>query len=113
MREKARKIGKGYFFNNTYGLVARREIAEQYGLKTYSDLAAAAGELTFGAEYDFFEREDGYDSLCETYGLEFKDTMDLDIGLKYQALNEGQDRCDGGVHHRRAAVFLGCGGTGR
>ena len=41
MREKARKIGKGYFFNNTYG-------------------------------------------------LEFKDTMDLDIGLKYQALNEGQ-----------------------
>ena len=90
MREKARKIGKGYFFNNTYGLVARREIAEQYGLKTYSDLAAAAGELTFGAEYDFFEREDGYDSLCETYGLEFKDTMDLDIGLKYQALNEGQ-----------------------
>ena len=79
-----------YGFNNTYGLVARREIAEQYGLKTYSDLAAAAGELTFGAEYDFFEREDGYDSLCETYGLEFKDTMDLDIGLKYQALNEGQ-----------------------
>ena len=55
MREKARKIGKGYFFNNTYGLVARREIAEQYGLKTYSDLAAAAGELTFGAEYDFFD----------------------------------------------------------
>ena len=90
MREKARKIGKGYFFNNTYGLVARSEIAEQYGLRTYSDLAAAAGELTFGAEYDFFEREDGYDSLCETYGLEFKDTMDLDIGLKYQALNEGQ-----------------------
>ena len=70
--------------------MARSEIAEQYGLRTYSDLAAAAGELTFGAEYDFFEREDGYDSLCETYGLEFKDTMDLDIGLKYQALNEGQ-----------------------
>ena len=79
-----------YGFNNTYGLVARREIVEQYGLETYSDLAAVAGDLTFGAEYDFFEREDGYDSLCETYGLRFKDTMDLDIGLKYQALNEGQ-----------------------
>lgn len=79
-----------YGFNNTYGLVVRREIAEQYGLKTYSDLAAVSDQLIFGAEYDFFEREDGYDALCETYGLSFKETMDLDIGLKYQALNQGR-----------------------
>lgn len=79
-----------YGFNNTYGLVVRKEIAEQYGLETYSDLAAVAGQLTFGAEYDFFEREDGYNALCEAYGLNFGKTMDLDIGLKYQALNEGQ-----------------------
>ena len=71
-----------YGFNNTYG----------YGLKTYSDLAAVSDQLIFGAEYDFFEREDGYDALCETYGLSFKETMDLDIGLKYQALN--QERID-------------------
>ena len=77
-----------YGFNNTYGLVVRREIAEKYDLKTYSDLKSAAGELTFGAEYDFFEREDGYDALCETYGLAFGKTMDLDIGLKYQAINQ-------------------------
>lgn len=77
-----------YGFNNTYGLVVRTEIAEQYGLATYSDLAAVSSELTFGAEYDFFEREDGYDPLCETYGFAFKDTMDLDIGLKYQAINQ-------------------------
>ena len=43
-----------------------------------------------GAEYDFFEREDGYDALCETYGLDFGATMDMDIGLKYQALNQGE-----------------------
>ena len=79
-------------FNNTYGLVVTREIAEKYELKTYSDLAAVADELVFGAEYDFFEREDGYDALCETYGLEFKDTMDLDIGLKYDAI--GQKKID-------------------
>lgn len=77
-----------YGFNNTYGLVVRREIAEKYNLKTYSDLKAAAGDLIFGAEYDFFEREDGYDALCETYGLSFGKTMDLDIGLKYQAINQ-------------------------
>lgn len=79
-----------YGFNNTYGLVVRREVAERYGIKTYSDLAAVAPQLTFGAEYDFFEREDGYDALCETYGLSFGSTMDLDIGLKYQALAQGQ-----------------------
>lgn len=77
-----------YGFNNTYGLVVRREIAEKYNLKTYSDLKAVAGNLTFGAEYDFFEREDGYDALCKTYGLNFNKTMDLDIGLKYQAINQ-------------------------
>ena len=62
------------------------DIAKKYNLKTYSDLAAVSGQLVFGAEYDFFEREDGYDALCDTYGLTFKDTMDLDIGLKYDAL---------------------------
>ena len=45
-----------YGFNNTYGLVVRTEIAEQYGIETYSDLAKADENLTFGAEYDFFER---------------------------------------------------------
>lgn len=79
-----------YGFNNTYGLVVRREIAEQYDLKTYSDLARISEQLVFGAEYDFFEREDGYDALCDTYGFHFKETMDLDIGLKYQAIDQGQ-----------------------
>lgn len=78
-----------YGFNNTYGLVVRREIAEQYDLHTYSDLAAVADRLIFGAEYDFFEREDGYDALCEIYSLQFRQTMDLDIGLKYQAIEQG------------------------
>jgi osmoprotectant transport system permease protein len=79
-----------YGFSNTYGIVVRSDVAEQYGIETYSDLAECAPQLTFGAEYDFFEREDGYDALCEAYGLSFGKTMDLDIGLKYQALEEGQ-----------------------
>ena len=79
-----------YGFNNTYGLIVRSDIAERYDLATYSDLARVAPDLTFGAEYDFFEREDGYDALCAAYSLDFGETMDLDIGLKYQALAEGQ-----------------------
>ncbi len=75
-------------FNNTYGIAVRKEIAEQHGLKTLSDLAAVAGQLVFGANYDFYEREDGFDALCETYGLQFKDTVDMDIGLKYDAIRQ-------------------------
>ncbi len=48
------------------------------------------GQLVFGAEYDFFERQDGYDKLCSTYGLTFKSTSDMDMGLKYQAINSGK-----------------------
>lgn len=76
-----------YGFNNTYGLVVRKDIAEKYNIKTYSDLALYSTQLTFGAEYDFYEREDGYDDLCSTYGLKFKKATDMDIGLKYQAIN--------------------------
>ncbi len=79
-----------YGFNNTYGFAVRREIAEKYNLKTCSDLKSVAGSLTFGAEYDFFEREDGYGAFCEAYGLAFGKTMDLDIGLKYQAIGQKQ-----------------------
>ncbi len=79
-----------YGFNNTYGLAVRNEIAEKYNLKTYSDLRAVSGSLIFGAEYDFFEREDGYNALCDAYGFSFKETMDLDISLKYQAINQGK-----------------------
>ena len=79
-----------YGFNNTYGLVVRKEIADKYNLNTYSDLKAVSDQLTFGAEYDFFEREDGYDALCAEYGFHFKKTMDMDIGLKYQAINQGK-----------------------
>lgn len=75
-------------FNNTYGLAVRSELAKKYNLQTYSDLAKVADRLVFGAEYDFFERKDGYEALQKTYGLSFKDTVDLDIGLKYDAIRQ-------------------------
>ena len=77
-------------FNDTYGIAVRKEIADKYGLKTYSNLQKVNGKLVFGAEYDFFERQDGYDKLCSTYGLSFKSTSDMDMGLKYQAMNSGK-----------------------
>ena len=64
-----------------------KQLAEKYNIKTYSDLAKYSEELTFGAEYDFYERDDGFDALCEEYNMNFKKSVDLDIGLKYNAIN--------------------------
>ena len=75
-------------FNNTYGIAVRTEIADQYNLKTLSDLAAVAPQLVFGANYDFFERLDGFDALCQAYGLKFKNTVDMEMGLKYDAIRQ-------------------------
>lgn len=77
-----------YGFENTYTLALRPETAEQYNLKTISDLSAVSDQLVFGANFDYFEREDGYNALCAAYNLNFKDTAEVDQGLKYQTLVE-------------------------
>jgi osmoprotectant transport system permease protein len=59
-----------------------------------------ADQLTLGAEADFFEREDGYDALCNTYGMSFGNTMQMDIGLKYDALAQGSVDAISDLYHR-------------
>ncbi|MGN1001611.1 MAG: glycine betaine ABC transporter substrate-binding protein [Oscillospiraceae bacterium] len=55
-------------------LLVQREVADRYGLETYSDLAAVAGELTLYASVIFYDegRAYNYDALCETYNMEFE-----------------------------------------
>ncbi|MBD5472121.1 MAG: glycine/betaine ABC transporter substrate-binding protein [Lachnospiraceae bacterium] len=79
-----------YGFSNTYGLAVRQETADQYGLSTYSDLAAASGELIFGGNPDYIELETGYARLCEAYGMQFKETKQMEIALKYEALKNAE-----------------------
>lgn len=78
-----------YGFNNSFALVVRNDIAGQFNLETYSDLAKVSDQVVFGGNYDYIEREDGYPLLCSTYGMNFKDTKDMDIALKYQAMEQG------------------------
>lgn len=78
-----------YGFNNTYALVARKATAEKFGFKTTSEMAAVSEDLIFGANPDYIEREDGFGVLKETYNLNFKEVKDIDIGLKYQAIENG------------------------
>jgi len=81
---------KLYGFNDTYALSMDRKAAEANGIVTYSDLAAKSSQFILGAEYDFYEREDGYPGLVKEYGFAFKETKDIDIGLKYKAIGAGE-----------------------
>jgi len=79
-----------YGFNNTYALAIDKSKADSMGINSFSDLAAQSGSLVLGSEYDFYEREDGFPGLVAAYGFNFKETKELDIGLKYKAIGEGQ-----------------------
>jgi len=77
-----------YGFNNTYALAIRESVAEEYGLYTYSQLAKASENLIFGGNHNFYEREDGFNALAAYYGFDFNKTVEMDIGLKYQAIDQ-------------------------
>lgn len=79
-----------YGFSNTYGLAVREQTAADYNLKTYSDLAAASSELIFGGNPDYIELETGYPRLCSAYHMKFKDTRQMEIALKYEALKNDE-----------------------
>lgn len=75
-----------YGFNDTYAVVVTKETANKYNLKTISDLEKYSKELVYGANPDFYEREDGFNAFTKEYGLDFKSKKELDIALKVDAL---------------------------
>ncbi|MDK2933253.1 MAG: osmoprotectant transport system substrate-binding protein [Clostridiales bacterium] len=77
-------------FNNTYAVAVKEEFAEENNIEKVSDLVPLAPDLVFGAEHEFFNRQDGYDGMIETYGLKFKDVVKMQVALKYQAIGEGK-----------------------
>lgn len=78
-------------FNNSFALVVRPDDAERLGLTRISDLARVAGTFRAGFGYEFIERADGYDGLTRAYGFSFESVpREMDLGLLYRALEEGQ-----------------------
>lgn len=76
--------------NNTYALGVTNDVYEEYGVETYSDLAAISKDLKFGSDHEFFDREDGFDGLVKMYNMEFNgEPRKMDISLKYQAIGDG------------------------
>ena len=77
-------------FDNTQALAVKRAFAEERGIRTISELAEIAGELTLVAPSDFVERPDGLQGLDAFYDMEFGNVLSVDPGIRYQAIAEDQ-----------------------
>lgn len=76
--------------NNTYTLAVTKETAEQYNLKTFSDLAKVSDDMVLGVEFEFLDRDDGYPGIQKLYDMNFKDSKGMDHGIMYQAIEKGE-----------------------
>ena len=81
-------------FENTYAIATSQDIADEYGLQNLSDLGPfiennpdLAG-LCVGSE--FANRDDGLPGLQETYGYEFPDVQEIQDGLVYDQVSNGE-----------------------
>ena len=73
-------------FENAYALAVRRDTATRLGLHSLADLAARAGELSIGGDYEFFGRAE-WASVRDAYGLRFARAGDASIPtLLYDAI---------------------------
>ncbi|GAA0382758.1 glycine betaine ABC transporter substrate-binding protein [Bacillus horti] len=78
-------------FENTYAISLRPELAEELGVETMSDLAEYTNELTFGAPPAYYEREDGFDGMNETYEYSsWAGSNQMEFGLMYTAAANGE-----------------------
>jgi len=81
--------------NNTFVLFVTSETQEEYGWETLSDLAeyargegGAYGSIATPAEW--VERDDGMVPFQEHYDFEFADVVEVELGLAYRAVEQGE-----------------------
>ncbi|HEV3421714.1 MAG TPA: glycine betaine ABC transporter substrate-binding protein [Candidatus Acidoferrum sp.] len=78
-------------FENTFAMVIRGEDAKKFNLQKLSDITVLAPKWRAGVGYEFLERPDGFNGLCERYNLKFGEKPRvMDLGLIYRALVDHQ-----------------------
>ena len=79
---------KSMAYQNTYAVAVPKKIAQEYGLKTISDLKKVEGQLKAGFTLEFNDREDGNKGLQKVYGLNLQ-VSTMEPALRYQAIQSG------------------------
>ncbi len=83
-KEKGVLFFSPFGFSNTYALAMKRSFAEEKGIKKISDLKGKDLRVAFSP--GFAERNDGWSSIKNAYGIDFKYEI-IDHGLLYKAVS--------------------------
>ncbi|KEK24062.1 ABC transporter permease/substrate-binding protein [Bacillus gaemokensis] len=73
-------------YNNTYTLAMPKKVAEQYHVKTISDLRNISANVKAGFTLEFADREDGYKGLQKLYDFQFANVKTMEPKLRYSAI---------------------------
>ena len=78
-------------YNNTYGIAVSRNWAEENNVKTQSDMARFASDIKLAVDQTWLNYPgQGYNEYTETYGFKYKEVIPMDLGLIYQAYDNGE-----------------------
>jgi osmoprotectant transport system permease protein len=79
-------------FNDTYALAVRESFAEQYHLKTMSDLRLASVPIRAAFSYEFMDRADGYQGMVARYHFQFApgQVARMEHSLVYEAIDQNK-----------------------
>jgi glycine betaine/choline ABC-type transport system substrate-binding protein len=78
-------------FNNTFAMAIGGATARAHSIRTLSDAAGYQPGWLLGVGYEFLQRPDGLPGVLKTYPLHLrKPPVSMDLGLLYQALDQGK-----------------------
>jgi osmoprotectant transport system permease protein len=92
LKQLATWLGRKYVgplgFENAYAFAMRRDRAASLGIKTLADLAAYAGRMKIGGDYEIFSRPE-WARVVKSYGLHFASQRQYQANFMYRALVDG------------------------
>jgi osmoprotectant transport system permease protein len=79
-------------FNDTYALAVKESFAEQYHLKTMSDLRSLPVPVRAAFSYEFMDRADGYQGMVKRYHFQFApgQVSRMEHSLVYGAIDQNK-----------------------
>jgi len=80
-------------YNNGNEVACTQEAVDGNSITNLSSLGQASPNLVYSANAEHLTRPDGLPLLRREYGIRFKDTVTVDISLRYQPIEQGRAQC--------------------
>ena len=87
LNPKGLKVFSPFGFSNSYAMAIKKTLSDERNIDSISDLKNHT-DITVSFSHEFLNREDGWLSMKQVYGLDFAPTG-IQHGLAYKAIDEG------------------------